>query len=74
MKHNNSSDDIGFVGLLTIVFIVLKLCGVITWSWWWVLSPIWITAILVVVILAVWIVIICHEDKPKKRGTGKWKF
>lgn len=30
---------IGFVGLLTIVFIVLKLCGVIAWSWWWVLSP-----------------------------------
>lgn len=30
---------IGFVGLLTIVFITLKLCGVIAWSWWWVLSP-----------------------------------
>lgn len=31
---------ISFVGLLTIVFIVLKLCNVIAWSWWWVLSPI----------------------------------
>jgi hypothetical protein len=36
-----SSGGIGFFGLLTIVFIVLKLCGIITWSWWWVLSPIW---------------------------------
>lgn len=30
----------GFATLLTIAFIVLKLCGVITWSWWWVVSPI----------------------------------
>ena len=27
---------------LLIVFVILKLCGVIAWSWWWVLSPIWI--------------------------------
>lgn len=33
----------GFVGLLTILFIGLKLTGHIAWSWWWVLSPIWIT-------------------------------
>lgn len=33
----------GFAGLLTIAFIVLKLCGVITWSWVWVLSPLWIS-------------------------------
>lgn len=32
----------GFPTLLTIAFIVLKLCNVITWSWWWVLSPLWI--------------------------------
>ncbi len=29
-------------GVLGIVFIVLKLCGVIDWSWWWVLAPFWI--------------------------------
>ena len=28
--------------LLTVAFIVLKLCNVISWSWWWVLSPLWI--------------------------------
>ena len=48
MRGNNSSSNsasggIGFVGLLTIVFIVLKLCHIIDWSWLWVLSPIWIT-------------------------------
>ena len=38
----NSSGGIGFFGLLTILFIGLKLGGVITWSWLWVLSPLWI--------------------------------
>jgi hypothetical protein len=47
----NSSGGIGFARLLTIVFITLKLLGKITWSWWWVLSPIWISLILVLVIL-----------------------
>ena len=28
--------------LLTVAFVVLKLCNVITWSWWWILSPLWI--------------------------------
>lgn len=36
----------GFVGVLTLIFIVLKLTGNINWSWLWVLSPIWITALL----------------------------
>lgn len=30
-----------FISLLAVAFIVLKLCGVINWSWWWVLAPIW---------------------------------
>ena len=38
-KVETSSGGIGFCGLLTIVFIVLKLVGVINWSWFWVLSP-----------------------------------
>jgi len=42
-SSSSSSGGIGFVGLLTIVFIVLKLTGYIDWSWTWVLSPIWIS-------------------------------
>ena len=34
--------EIGFSWALTLIFIVLKLTNVIAWSWWWVLSPIWI--------------------------------
>lgn len=42
MSNENKSGGIGFCGLLTIVFIVLKLTKVIGWSWLWVLSPLWI--------------------------------
>jgi hypothetical protein len=38
--YNNGG--IGFIGLLTLIFIVLKLTGVIAWSWVWVLAPLWI--------------------------------
>jgi len=39
---NNNTAGIGFTGLLTILFIGLKLTGYIAWSWWWVFSPLWI--------------------------------
>ena len=48
---DNEKSGIGFAGLLTLVFIVLKLVGVINWSWIWVLSPIWITTIFVILII-----------------------
>lgn len=52
-----SNNGIGFPGLLAIVFIVLKLCKVITWSWWWVLSPLWIGfALLILFIILILIV------------------
>lgn len=53
-----SSGGIGFTGLLTIAFIVLKLIGVISWSWLWVLSPIWITTAIVIVILIVALILV----------------
>lgn len=46
-----TSGGVGFTGLLTIAFIVLKLTHVIDWSWIWVLSPIWIPIALILVIL-----------------------
>lgn len=57
MSDNNNSKrgGISFCGLLTIVFIVLKLCKVINWSWIWVLCPLWISFawFIVLIILAV---------------------
>lgn len=52
-----TKNGIGFSGLLTIAFIILKLCGVINWSWWWVLSPIIISTCISVIIIAVVIVV-----------------
>ncbi|MDE6957596.1 MAG: hypothetical protein K2O96_05820 [Lachnospiraceae bacterium] len=49
-NNNAKSGGIGFCGLLAIVFITLKLLGVITWSWWWVLSPLWLPIAIVLVI------------------------
>lgn len=53
MNDKQASDGIGFTDLLTVAFIVLKLCGVIAWSWWWVLSPLWISAIGWVILLMI---------------------
>jgi len=44
MSKESSSSGISFSGLLTIVFIALKLTDNIDWSWWWVLSPMWLPA------------------------------
>lgn len=49
-SKNITSGSIGFTGMLTILFIGLKLCNVIEWSWWWVLSP---TLIPVGIIIAI---------------------
>ena len=62
MNNNEkyTSGGIGFIGMLTIIFITLKLTHVINWSWIWVLSPIWIVyftvfAITAIVLLIIWI-------------------
>lgn len=61
MSNNSSktaSGGIGFCGLLTIVFIVLKLCKIINWSWLWVLAPLWIpTAIALIVLFVLFIIV-----------------
>lgn len=41
----------GFIGILTVVFIVLKLCNVIHWSWFWVLSPLILSGVLIIIMV-----------------------
>ncbi len=48
----SAGGGIGFTGSLTIVFIVLKLLDKIDWSWGWILSPIWISLIIFVIIVS----------------------
>ena len=66
-SSGTQSGGIGFVGLLTILFIGLRLTGYIDWSWWWVLSPLWISAILVVAILLIAAVIVLVSEVRKSR-------
>ena len=54
MGNKTKSGGVGFFGLLGIVFITLKLCGIINWSWWLVTLPLWIG-----VGLWIWTVVIC---------------
>lgn len=57
-NKNVSSGGIGFVGVLQIVFIVLKLCGVINWAWWIVLAPLWGSAALTIIMIAVILILV----------------
>lgn len=44
--------------LLLVVFIVLKLTGVITWSWWWILSPLWIPLAIALIVTIIFLILI----------------
>lgn len=59
MNNTTQSGGIGFCGLLTIAFIVLKLTGYIDWSWWWVVSPIWIPIALIIAVYLICAIISC---------------
>jgi len=63
MANSANSGGIGFCGALTIAFIVLKLLGVIGWSWFWVFSPIIISAGFVVTFLTLALVGYCLFDR-----------
>lgn len=56
-RKTTTGGGISFLGLLTIVFIALKLCDKIDWSWLWVLSPLWIPIIL---FIAIWVLTIIY--------------
>jgi hypothetical protein len=64
MSDNNSSVGCGggFPGLLAVLFIGLKLTGYIDWSWWWVLSPIWISIVLAILAIMVFVAIKVATD------------
>jgi hypothetical protein len=63
---NNNGGGMGLGTILFLIFLVLKLTNYIDWSWWWVSSPLWITAILYIVIA-----IIMATYLQKRRGRKK---
>ena len=65
MQNKDRGSGISFAGVLAIVFIVLKLTGYISWSWWWVLAPIWIPAAIAVVTLGGLALLAVREERSK---------
>ena len=51
MDKNNNIGAMKFCDVLLIVFVVLKLVGVINWSWWWVLAPFWIPTLIAIFLI-----------------------
>lgn len=58
MENKSITIKIGsFPTLLGLAFIVLKLCNVITWSWWWILAPFWIPVMLILLGIAIVLIV-----------------
>ena len=65
MNNKTKQGGLGIVSVLTIIFVVLKLLGGIKWSWIWVLSSIWVSAVIVVAVFSV--ILIGGRIKKGKR-------
>ena len=83
MKNNSSSGGVSLSTVVFIVFLILKLCNVIDWSWWWVTSPLWIGLGFWLLYLAGVLIYFVIEDhmtinylkKPRKeKSNGKKRF
>jgi len=60
----NKNTGLSFTAALLLIFVVLKLTGLIAWSWWWVFSPIWAPLAIVLVLIPPFIV---YEKKNKNQ-------
>ena len=54
MSESSTSSGFSFEFVLFVVFLVLKLTGTIDWSWWWITSPLWISAAVFIIALAIY--------------------
>lgn len=62
------------LGLGLIALIVLKLTGVVTWSWWWVLTPLWINLALGLLVLAAWVLMILILRRELRHHWFAWRY
>ena len=56
-KETVAGGGIGMCGILFVVFLILKLCNVISWSWWWVSAPLWIPAAIGILALVIALIV-----------------
>jgi len=79
MNKNSGSSGLGLSSVLTIIFVVLKLVGVIDWNWWLVLLPTLISVGLWVIFIVIYAILLVNDNKTsgftsKKGKKDKWKF
>lgn len=55
-KRLDNLNSLGFFEALFLLFLGLKLCGVIEWSWWWVFAPMWVPPLLIITIMLAYLV------------------
>lgn len=58
MKNKSTSTSLNFAAELTIIFVIFKIFKVIDWPWIWVLSPLWISFVLVLVVAVIYVIIL----------------
>ena len=66
-SKKQTTGGVSIFGVLTIIFVVLKLTGLITWSWVWVLAPLWIPLALILVIAFIAAIVIAVMQKEESR-------
>jgi uncharacterized membrane protein (DUF485 family) len=65
--NSSTTSGIGFVGVLFIVFLVLKLTGVIAWSWWWITAPLWGSVAIGLIMLIASMIVVVRQAKKNDR-------
>jgi len=70
-NSNSSSGGVSFLGLLTIVFVYLKLTGSISWSWWWVLSPLWGGFAFAAIFIVIFFMVFGNNIKRRNKNNGR---
>lgn len=63
---SSSSGGVSFLGLLAVLFIGLKLTGYITWSWWWVLAPLWGGVAILLVLVVIGLIVVSMEPSRRR--------
>lgn len=73
----SKTSGVGLPALMFLVFLVLKLCGVIGWSWWWVTAPLWILGLVIIVggiVAGVFVVGVGRRMRSRMERNMRWPF
>lgn len=72
-KNTNSTGGLGLGTVLFLIFLVLRLVGVIDWSWWWVTAPLWGSIALYSLIVGITFLCLWIQDLNNRRRIKKWQ-